>query len=300
VSRSRFIVPETINYRSYCSLASEHEEQAQDCGGGRVSKEQLAHKVLLDPGFTDEGNCAENPRLCRIRASFHRAFWDSLADELLLAPPCYANARLLLAGVEAAFHFGVQRTGSGGRGGGGCRGRRSGGDDRGLSDCDCCEWRGHSHKSRGGGGDYNGQGGSGDSDCDWGDGGDNHGHGGGGGGDHLQGGDGGSRGICCICQDALGAIAPHCRACNQAMGHPECVLLWLDSYSNTCPLCRTLDPLLVLGAQGRAGDGPSVQAGASDCCGAEVQRGRASCDTLAASPLLRIAMVSAGNGLADD
>jgi hypothetical protein len=67
-----------------------------------VSNEQLAHELLLDPGFqlTDEGECAENPAAHRMRASFHRAFWDSLADDLRLAPPCYVRVLRVLREIR--------------------------------------------------------------------------------------------------------------------------------------------------------------------------------------------------------
>ncbi len=70
--------------------------------GDRVSNEQLAHELLLDPGFqlTDDGDCAENPVAHRIRASFHRAFWDSLADDLRLSPPCYVRVLRVLREIR--------------------------------------------------------------------------------------------------------------------------------------------------------------------------------------------------------
>ena len=70
---------------------------------GRMSNEQLAHELLLDPTFQlDEGGgCAiENPVFDRIRESFHQAFWDSLADDLRLSTPCYARVVRVLAEIR--------------------------------------------------------------------------------------------------------------------------------------------------------------------------------------------------------
>ena len=52
---------------------------------GRMTNEQLAHELMLDPCFqlNDEGTCEqENPSFLRIRESFHRAFWESLVNDL--------------------------------------------------------------------------------------------------------------------------------------------------------------------------------------------------------------------------
>lgn len=68
---------------------------------GRMSNEQLAHELLLDPKFQlDEagGASCENPIYHRIREGFNKAFWDSLVDDLKLFPPCYV--RLLRVVVE--------------------------------------------------------------------------------------------------------------------------------------------------------------------------------------------------------
>ena len=67
---------------------------------GRMTNEQLAHELLLDPTFQldESGGCSvENPVFHRIRASFHQAFWDSLADDLRLATPCYVRVLRVLA-----------------------------------------------------------------------------------------------------------------------------------------------------------------------------------------------------------
>jgi hypothetical protein len=95
--------------------------------GTRVSNEQLAHELLLDPAFqlSDDGDVAENPVAHRIRASFHRvsvcyggavgvlvfflrgsnsllpqAFWDSLASDLSFAPPCYVRVLRVLREIR--------------------------------------------------------------------------------------------------------------------------------------------------------------------------------------------------------
>jgi hypothetical protein len=58
---------------------------------GRMTNEQLAHELLMDPTFQldESGGCStENPVFHRIRESFHQAFWDSLVDDLKLQTPC--------------------------------------------------------------------------------------------------------------------------------------------------------------------------------------------------------------------
>jgi hypothetical protein len=70
---------------------------------GRMTNEQLAHELLLDPTFQldESGGCGlENAVFDRIRASFHQAFWDSLADDLRLATPCYVRVLRVLAEIR--------------------------------------------------------------------------------------------------------------------------------------------------------------------------------------------------------
>ena len=70
---------------------------------GRMTNEQLAHELLLDPTFQldESGGCSvENPVFHRIRESFHQAFWDSLVDDLLLATPCYVRVIRVLAEIK--------------------------------------------------------------------------------------------------------------------------------------------------------------------------------------------------------
>ena len=69
----------------------------------RMTNEQLAHELLLDPTFQLTGEDGEaaaivpHPIYSRIRASFHQAFWDSLADDLRLAVPCFVRVARVLA-----------------------------------------------------------------------------------------------------------------------------------------------------------------------------------------------------------
>jgi hypothetical protein len=70
---------------------------------GRMTNEQLAHELLVNPAFQldESGGChEENPVFHHIRESFHQAFWDSLADDLRLAPPCYARVIRVLAEIR--------------------------------------------------------------------------------------------------------------------------------------------------------------------------------------------------------
>jgi hypothetical protein len=70
---------------------------------GRMTNEQLAHELLLDPTFQlDEtgGIHVENSVFNRIRESFHKAFWDSLVDDLKLAVPCYVRVLRVLVEVR--------------------------------------------------------------------------------------------------------------------------------------------------------------------------------------------------------
>ena len=61
----------------------------------RMSNEQLAHEMLLDPNFELGENGSfkdENPAYERMRVTFHQAFWASLSDDLRMEPkPDYAR-----------------------------------------------------------------------------------------------------------------------------------------------------------------------------------------------------------------
>ena len=70
---------------------------------GRMTNEQLAHELLLDPTFKldETGGCnVQNPVFHRIRESFHRAFWESLVDDLKLTTPCYVRVMRVLGEVR--------------------------------------------------------------------------------------------------------------------------------------------------------------------------------------------------------
>ena len=69
----------------------------------RLGNEVLAHELLLDSTFqlTDDGDLAPNGVAQRIRESFHRCFWDSLADDLCLAAgPCYVRVLRVLREIR--------------------------------------------------------------------------------------------------------------------------------------------------------------------------------------------------------
>jgi len=68
----------------------------------RMTNEQLAHELLLDAAFklTDNGTCCESDGARRVRESFHRAFWESLADDLRMSPPCYVRVLRVLTEVR--------------------------------------------------------------------------------------------------------------------------------------------------------------------------------------------------------
>ena len=50
----------------------------------RMTSEQLAHELLVDPTFqlTDDGTSCESEAARRVRSSFHKSFWSSLATDL--------------------------------------------------------------------------------------------------------------------------------------------------------------------------------------------------------------------------
>lgn len=62
-----------------------------------MTNQQLAHELLLDPSFQlDSENPNSESCLNRIREGFHRAFWDSLVDDLKCTPPCYFRVMRLM------------------------------------------------------------------------------------------------------------------------------------------------------------------------------------------------------------
>jgi hypothetical protein len=70
---------------------------------GRMTNEQLAHELLLDPAFelNDCGGCSfDDPIHHRIRESFHDAFWGSIADDLRFAVPCFTRVLHTLSEIH--------------------------------------------------------------------------------------------------------------------------------------------------------------------------------------------------------
>ena len=70
----------------------------------RMTNEQLAHELLLDPTFqldVDAASGVVSPEALRIREVFHDAFWASLEDDLRdNQPPCYGRALRVLAEIR--------------------------------------------------------------------------------------------------------------------------------------------------------------------------------------------------------
>jgi hypothetical protein len=66
----------------------------------RMTNEQLAHELLLDPAFqlTDRGTCCESDGARRVRESFHAAFWASLATDLRMS--CFVRVMRVLVEVR--------------------------------------------------------------------------------------------------------------------------------------------------------------------------------------------------------
>ena len=67
---------------------------------GPMTNEALAHELLYDPAFELDESNGENSMSRRIRITFHRAFWDSLVDDLMLPMPCYARILRVLAEIR--------------------------------------------------------------------------------------------------------------------------------------------------------------------------------------------------------
>jgi hypothetical protein len=85
--------------------------EAERAGGGGayaalpsrfpMSNAQLAHELLLDPTFQfDDSTAPGDPLHPRIRDEFHQAFWDNLADDMKLSPPCYDRVVTILAEIR--------------------------------------------------------------------------------------------------------------------------------------------------------------------------------------------------------
>ncbi len=70
---------------------------------GRMTNEQLAHELLLDPTFkldTQGAGYIDDGTLAKIRDSFKIAFWDSLVDDLRVQPPCYTRVLNVIGEVR--------------------------------------------------------------------------------------------------------------------------------------------------------------------------------------------------------
>lgn len=78
------------------------------CVSGRTTNEQLSHELLLDPTFQfDDGGEAlmgrDDVAFQRTRNCFHRAFWDSLVDDLNLPCPSYVRVVNVLTEIRDAL-----------------------------------------------------------------------------------------------------------------------------------------------------------------------------------------------------
>ncbi len=81
-------------------------QYAYEAMQARVSNEQLAHELLMDPRFqldesTGDLSTVHNPVVRRIRDTFHAAFWSSVVDDLCLpTAPCFTRALRVLREVR--------------------------------------------------------------------------------------------------------------------------------------------------------------------------------------------------------
>jgi hypothetical protein len=85
------------------SSTSKQGETAYASLPGRMTNEQLAHELLLDPTFKLDdkgGSTVDNPVFSKIRESFHVAYWDSLVDDLRLPTPCYVRVLRVLEEIR--------------------------------------------------------------------------------------------------------------------------------------------------------------------------------------------------------
>ena len=79
----------------------------------KVSNQQIAHELILNPSFQLSnshavGGALPNSSLnqCaakQIRAKFHAAFWDSLGDDMRLELPCYVRVLKVLQEIKDAM-----------------------------------------------------------------------------------------------------------------------------------------------------------------------------------------------------
>ena len=68
----------------------------------RLSNEQLAHELMYDSSFQldENGGCGEDGVLCRIKETFHSAFWNSLVDDMKCSKPCYVRVLRVFAEIR--------------------------------------------------------------------------------------------------------------------------------------------------------------------------------------------------------
>lgn len=70
----------------------------------RMSNEDLAHALLIDPSFTIGDHGTASSRYQEVRNRFHRAFWDSLISELTLRPnPCFTRVMRVIEEIRSSL-----------------------------------------------------------------------------------------------------------------------------------------------------------------------------------------------------
>jgi hypothetical protein len=70
----------------------------------RMSNEDLAHALLIDPSFTIGDHGTASSRYQEVRNRFHRAFWDSLVSELALRPnPCFTRVMRVIEEIRSSL-----------------------------------------------------------------------------------------------------------------------------------------------------------------------------------------------------
>jgi hypothetical protein len=79
--------------------------QASTVAPARMTNEKLAHELLLDPSFQlNEDGQSESEVFKKVRQTFHEAFWNSLAEDLRLDPPCFVRVLRVLEEVRSGLH----------------------------------------------------------------------------------------------------------------------------------------------------------------------------------------------------
>ena len=68
----------------------------------RMTNERLAHELLMDPLFQllEDGHTFESESSKRIRHLFENSFWESLAGDLNMSPPCYVRVLRVLEEIR--------------------------------------------------------------------------------------------------------------------------------------------------------------------------------------------------------